>query len=54
MNWPERVWIYSPIRTFVSTARNSEMARISETGQPGECAGNRCGLGRGARLLIEK
>jgi ubiquinone/menaquinone biosynthesis C-methylase UbiE len=54
MNWPERVWIYSPIRPlfqrreigkWLKIAKPTKLDRVLEIG---------CGLGRGAALLARE
>lgn len=54
MNWPERVWIYSPVRglfqrreiaRWLSLIGRVEVKNALEIG---------CGLGRGARLLVDR
>ncbi len=54
MNWPERVWIYSPLRVvflrrearrWLGQAGRQEADNALEIG---------CGLGRGARILVEE
>jgi ubiquinone/menaquinone biosynthesis C-methylase UbiE len=54
MNWPERVWIYSPVRVFFQKREIVEWLRLVGR-QKVDCALEiGCGLGRGARLLVEK
>jgi len=51
MNWPERVWIYSPIRVLF---QKREMRKFLKLGVPqdrGTALEIGCGLGRGARLI---
>ncbi len=53
MNWPERVWIYSPIRVLF---QKREIRKFMKLGKPqvSETALEiGCGLGRGARLIHE-
>ncbi|MFC1835364.1 class I SAM-dependent methyltransferase [Thermodesulfobacteriota bacterium] len=54
MNWPERVFIYSPVRLLVQkrhARRWLEMATPEHTGSALEIG---CGHGRGARILVDK
>ncbi len=51
MNWPERVWIYSPIRVLF---QKRETRKFLKLGKPQDCETALeigCGLGRGARLI---
>ena len=53
MNWPERVWIYSPLRVFF-LRRHAETWRRLVGACEAECVLEiGCGLGRGARILAE-
>jgi len=54
MNWPERVWIYSPVRVFFQKREISEWLRLVGTQQVDCALEIGCGLGKGARLLVEK
>ncbi|MGC8659569.1 MAG: class I SAM-dependent methyltransferase [Desulfomonilaceae bacterium] len=54
MNWPERVWIYSPLRVVF---QKHEVRKFLELGLPKETENALeigCGLGRGARLIHER
>ena len=53
MNWPERVWIYSPVRVWFLKlhARKWLRQRGSMRGKNALEIG--CGLGKGARILAE-
>lgn len=54
MNWPERIWIYSPIRELFQRREIKkwlELARPTKTDLALEIG---CGLGRGARLIVDK
>ncbi|MGC8604104.1 MAG: class I SAM-dependent methyltransferase [Desulfomonilaceae bacterium] len=51
MNWPERVWIYSPIRVLF---QKREIRKFLKLGKPSNCETALeigCGLGRAARLI---
>jgi ubiquinone/menaquinone biosynthesis C-methylase UbiE len=54
MNWPERVWIYSPVRVFFLKREIDKWLRL--TGKPpvDDALEVGCGLGKGAQLLVEK
>ena len=54
MNWPERVWIYSPVRVFFQKREISEWLRLVGPQQVDCALEIGCGLGKGARLLVEK
>lgn len=54
MNWPERVWIYSPFRVISQKREIREWLRLAGQGSAGMALEIGCGLGRGARLLVEK
>jgi SAM-dependent methyltransferase len=54
MNWPERVWIYSPVRVMFLWLHARKWRRLA--GPPPEHASALeigCGTGRGARILID-
>ena len=54
MNWPERVWIYSPLRLLF---QKREMRKWIQLGLPknlGSALEIGCGLGKGAKLISEK
>jgi ubiquinone/menaquinone biosynthesis C-methylase UbiE len=54
MNWPERVWIYSPVRVLFQKREVRKWMRLAPPVRS-ECALEiGCGLGRGARLLVEQ
>lgn len=54
MNWPERVWIYSPFRVMSQKRDIREWLRLAGQGSAGIALEIGCGLGCGARLLTEK
>ncbi len=54
MNWPERVWIYSPLRPIFQRREVVKWLRLAPPTKPGVALEIGCGLGKGARLLIEK
>ncbi len=54
MNWPERVWIYSPVREIFQRREVRKWMKFSPPDQMGHALEIGCGLGRGARLMIDK
>lgn len=54
MNWPERVFIYSPVRVLIQFRHVARWIRIA--GQPTLSRGLEigCGLGRGARIAARR
>jgi ubiquinone/menaquinone biosynthesis C-methylase UbiE len=54
MNWPERVWIYSPVRVFFQKREVREWMRLAPPMRTESALEIGCGLGRGARLLVER
>lgn len=54
MNWPERVWIYSPLRVFFQRREVNRWLRLKGVLPRGNALEIGCGLGRGAKLLVEK
>jgi ubiquinone/menaquinone biosynthesis C-methylase UbiE len=54
MNWPERVWIYSPVRVLFLKRHAETWKRLVVSRQADRCLEIGCGLGRGARILIEQ
>lgn len=54
MNWPERVWIYSPLRVLFQRREVNEWLRLPGVAPSGDALEIGCGLGRGAKLLVEK
>jgi len=53
MNWPERVWIYSPVRVFFQKREIREWLRLAPPVRREHALEIGCGLGRGARLLVD-
>jgi ubiquinone/menaquinone biosynthesis C-methylase UbiE len=53
MNWPERVWIYSPVRVFFQRREVREWLRVAPPKMLGSALEIGCGLGRGARLATD-
>jgi ubiquinone/menaquinone biosynthesis C-methylase UbiE len=53
MNWPERVWIYSPIRVLFQRREVREWMRLAAPRRGSAALEIGCGLGRGARLLVD-
>jgi len=54
MNWPERVWIYSPIRPLFQRREVSRWLRMAPPGRAERALEIGCGLGKGARLIADK
>jgi ubiquinone/menaquinone biosynthesis C-methylase UbiE len=54
MNWPERVWIYSPVRVFFQKREVRKWMRLAPPARTEGALEIGCGLGRGARLLVDR
>jgi ubiquinone/menaquinone biosynthesis C-methylase UbiE len=54
MNWPERVWIYSPVRVFFQKRELAKWLGFVKPKPHGSALEIGCGLGRGARLLVQQ
>ena len=54
MNWPERVWIYSPFRVLFQMREIRKWMRLVGKTEVGDALEIGCGLGRGAGLLVEQ
>lgn len=54
MNWPERVWIYSPVREIFQRREVRKWMRFASPVKTDLALEIGCGLGRGARLMIDK
>jgi ubiquinone/menaquinone biosynthesis C-methylase UbiE len=54
MNWPERVWIYSPIRVFFQIREIRKWLKLVGRIPAENALEIGCGLGRGARLLVKE
>ena len=54
MNWPERVWIYSPLRVMFLRLHAERWLKLAEVDQAQRVLEIGCGLGRGARILVDK
>jgi len=54
MNWPERVWIYSPVRVFFQKREVRKWLRQAPPRAGGKALEIGCGLGRGARLMADE
>jgi ubiquinone/menaquinone biosynthesis C-methylase UbiE len=54
MNWPERVWIYSPIRVLFQRREVNQWLRLAAPPVGGIALEIGCGLGKGAQLLVGK
>lgn len=54
MNWPERVWIYSPVRVFFLLRHARKWLRLAGRHQVDLGLEIGCGLGRGARILVDE
>jgi ubiquinone/menaquinone biosynthesis C-methylase UbiE len=53
MNWPERVWIYSPVRVFFQRREIAQWIRLAGRQQIDCALEIGCGLGKGAHLLVD-
>lgn len=51
MNWPERVWIYSPVRWFVQILEVRKWLRMGAQKHVHNALEIGCGTGRGAQIL---
>jgi SAM-dependent methyltransferase len=54
MNWPERVWIYSPLRVFFQIREIRKWLKLVGRVPTDTALEIGCGLGRGARLLVSE
>lgn len=54
MNWPERVWIYSPVRVLFQKREVNKWLRLTGDVPVENALEIGCGLGKGAQLLIDK
>ncbi len=54
MNWPERVWIFSPVRALVLRLQARKWLRLAGEKATGTALEIGCGHGRGARILAER
>jgi ubiquinone/menaquinone biosynthesis C-methylase UbiE len=54
MNWPERVWIYSPVRVFFQKREVNKWLRLTGAVDVDNALEIGCGLGKGAQLLVDK
>lgn len=54
MNWPERVWIYSPVRVFFLRLHAKRWMQLARGGRKTNALEIGCGSGKGARILVEK
>lgn len=54
MNWPERVWIHSPVRGFFQRLEASKWMRQAGRQEVGCALEIGCGPGRGAQILVER
>ena len=51
VNWPERVWVNSPVRRYVQRQESLFFSRAGKLGPGGKCLEIGCGCGAGARLI---
>jgi len=51
MNWPERVWIYSPVRWFVQILEVKKWLRMGARTRVDRALEIGCGTGHGARIV---
>jgi ubiquinone/menaquinone biosynthesis C-methylase UbiE len=54
MNWPERVWIYSPLRVLFQLRQARKWIDIAGSKPPRKALEIGCGLGKGARIIVDK
>jgi ubiquinone/menaquinone biosynthesis C-methylase UbiE len=54
MNWPERVWIYSPLRPVFQRREVAKWLRLAAPVHTASALEIGCGLGRGAGLLARR
>lgn len=54
MNWPERLWIYSPLREIFQRREVKKWLNFAMPSEKNLALEIGCGLGRGARLMIDK
>jgi len=54
MNWPERVWIYSPLRPVFQRREVAKWLQLARPIRRDNALEIGCGLGKGARLLVRK
>ncbi len=54
MNWPERVWIYSPIRALFQKREADKWLDLVGKQKIEKALEIGCGLGRGAKILVDK
>lgn len=54
MNWPERVWIYSPIRVLFQKREANKWLDMVGKQKVEKALEIGCGLGKGARILVDK
>ena len=54
MNWPERVWIYSPVRVFFQRREVCKWMKLAPPAKGGSVLEIGCGLGKGAQLLSDE
>ncbi|OGR16172.1 MAG: ubiquinone biosynthesis protein UbiE [Desulfobacterales bacterium GWB2_56_26] len=51
VNWPERVWVNSPVRRYVQRQESLFFSRAGKLAPGGKCLEIGCGCGAGARLI---
>lgn len=51
VNWPERLWVNSPVRRFVQQRESAFFCRAGRLPPGGRCLEIGCGCGAGARLI---
>jgi len=54
MNWPERVWIYSPLRVFFQRLEIRNWLKLTGPLRVESALEIGCGLGKGAQLLVDR
>jgi ubiquinone/menaquinone biosynthesis C-methylase UbiE len=53
MNWPERVWIYSPVRAWVLRRHAGKLLRLRGPMKAQTALEIGCGTGKGATILVK-
>lgn len=54
MNWPERLWIHSPVRWFVQILEVRKWLKVGANKRVHRALEIGCGTGRGARIVVRK
>lgn len=51
VNWPERIWVNSPVRKYVQLQETRYFQRMGKLAQAAKCLEIGCGCGVGARII---